>query len=106
MFGLDNRNSRRGQFAGAQSSVRLGSPANASQTINNQASWVYDNIITYNTRIKTDHSIFNNQGTFSITNNNEVSKDHIALNLSLCYHFIFRMCCTTKKPFTNIAMEI
>lgn len=57
MFGLDNRNSRRGQFAGAQSSVRLGSPATASQTINNAASWVYDNIITYNTRIKGDHSI-------------------------------------------------
>ncbi len=57
MFGLDTRNSRRGQFNGAQSSVRLGSPASASQTIENSTSWVYDNIITYNTKIKSDHSI-------------------------------------------------
>jgi len=57
MFGLDTRNSTRGTFNGAQSSIRLGSPANASQTTNGASSWVYDNIITYNTRIKTDHSI-------------------------------------------------
>ncbi|MFT3844944.1 MAG: SusC/RagA family TonB-linked outer membrane protein [Lacibacter sp.] len=57
MFGLDNRNSIRGTFNGAQSSIRLGSVANASQTTNQAASWVYDNILTYNTRIKSDHSI-------------------------------------------------
>lgn len=57
MFGLDTRNSRQGTFNGAQSSVRLGSPANASQTTNNASSWVYDNILTYNTRIHSDHSI-------------------------------------------------
>jgi TonB-linked SusC/RagA family outer membrane protein len=57
MFGLDTRNSRNGTFNGAQSSIRLGSPANATQTINNASSWVYDNILTYNTRIKSDHSI-------------------------------------------------
>ncbi|RYF51843.1 MAG: hypothetical protein EOO39_42775, partial [Cytophagaceae bacterium] len=57
MFGLDQRNSVRGQFAGAQSSVRLGSVANASQTTNQASSWVYDNILTYNTKIKSDHSI-------------------------------------------------
>jgi TonB-linked SusC/RagA family outer membrane protein len=57
MFGLDTRNSRRGQFSGAQSSTRLGSAATASQTINNAASWVYDNILTYTTKIKSDHSI-------------------------------------------------
>lgn len=57
MFGLDTRNSTRGQFAGAQSSVRLGSAANASQTINNAASWVYDNILTYTKTINSDHSI-------------------------------------------------
>ncbi len=57
MFGLDTRNSRQGIFNGAQSSVRLGSPANASQTTNNASSWVYDNILTYNTRINSDHSI-------------------------------------------------
>lgn len=57
MFGLDNRTSTRGTFNGAQSSVRLGSPANASQTNNTASSWVYDNIITYNTKIKSDHTI-------------------------------------------------
>lgn len=57
MFGVDIRNSRRGQFNGAQSSVRLGSPANATQTTNSASSWVFDNILTYNTRIKTHHSI-------------------------------------------------
>ncbi|HEY6503055.1 MAG TPA: SusC/RagA family TonB-linked outer membrane protein [Chitinophagaceae bacterium] len=57
MYGLDTRNSIRGTFNGAQSSVRLGSPANASQTTNNSTSWVWDNILTYNTKIKSDHSI-------------------------------------------------
>jgi TonB-dependent starch-binding outer membrane protein SusC len=57
MFGLDTRNSRQGTFNGAQSSIRLGSPANASQTTNNASSWVYDNILTYNTRINSEHSI-------------------------------------------------
>jgi TonB-dependent starch-binding outer membrane protein SusC len=57
MFGLDIRNSVRGTFNGAQSSVRLGSAANASQTDNRASSWVYDNILTYNTKIKDDHSI-------------------------------------------------
>ena len=57
MFGLDTRNSTRGQFNGAQSSVRLGSPASASQTINNATSWVYDNMLTYNANIHSDHSI-------------------------------------------------
>ena len=57
MFGADIRNSIRGTFNGAQSSIRLGSPANASQTDNRASSWVFDNILTYNTRIKNDHSI-------------------------------------------------
>lgn len=57
MFGLDIRNSVRGTFNGSQSSVRLGSAANASQTDNRASSWVYDNILTYNTKIKNDHSI-------------------------------------------------
>jgi TonB-linked SusC/RagA family outer membrane protein len=57
MFGLDIRNSTRGTFNGAQSSIRLGSPANGSQTTNTASSWVYDNILTYNTKIKSDHSI-------------------------------------------------
>ncbi|HMP94468.1 MAG TPA: TonB-dependent receptor, partial [Phnomibacter sp.] len=57
MFGLDKRNSIRGTFNGSQSSVRLGSPANASQTTNESSSWVYDNILTYNTKIAGDHSI-------------------------------------------------
>lgn len=57
MFGLDTRNSTRGTFNGAQSSIRLGSPASASQTRANASSWVYDNILTYNTTVKGDHSI-------------------------------------------------
>jgi TonB-linked SusC/RagA family outer membrane protein len=57
MFGLDSRNTGRGQFWGSQSTDRLGSAARASRTITNQASWVYDNILTYNTKIKDDHSI-------------------------------------------------
>jgi len=57
MFGLDIRNSVRGTFNGAQSSIRLGSPANGSQTTNTSSSWVWDNILTYNTKIKGDHSI-------------------------------------------------
>lgn len=57
MFGLDTRSSIRGQFNGAQSSIRLGSVANASQTTNTSSSWVYDNILTYNTKIKSDHSL-------------------------------------------------
>jgi TonB-dependent starch-binding outer membrane protein SusC len=57
MFGLDTRGSRRGTFNGAQSSVRLGSPANASQTTNTASSWVYDNLLTYTARIKNNHSI-------------------------------------------------
>ena len=57
LFGLDNRNSTRGTFNGAQSSVRLGSPASATQTVAKASSWVYDNILTYNTTLHTDHSI-------------------------------------------------
>ena len=57
MFGLDTRNSVRGTFNGAQSSVRLGGVANASQTTNNATSWVWDNILTYTTKIKSDHSL-------------------------------------------------
>jgi len=57
MFGLDTRNSIRGTFNGAQSSIRLGSPANGSETTNNASSWVYDNLLLYNTTIKNDHSI-------------------------------------------------
>lgn len=57
MFGLDTRTSTQGTFNGAQSSIRLGSPASASQVRSNSLSWVYDNILTYNTKIKSDHSI-------------------------------------------------
>ncbi|RZK42069.1 MAG: SusC/RagA family TonB-linked outer membrane protein, partial [Hymenobacter sp.] len=58
MFGLDTRNSIRGTFNGSQSSVRLGTGlATAAQTTNQAASWVYDNILTYNTQIAGDHSI-------------------------------------------------
>ncbi|MES2776676.1 MAG: SusC/RagA family TonB-linked outer membrane protein [Bacteroidota bacterium] len=56
MFGLDTRNSRRGTFNGAASSVQQGALANASQTVSNSVSWVWDNILSYNTTIG-DHSI-------------------------------------------------
>lgn len=59
MYGLDSRNTTRGTFNGAQSSIRLGSAANASQTRSDASSWVWDNLLTYNTRFgKTeDHSL-------------------------------------------------
>ena len=57
MFGMDRRNSTRGTFNGAQSSIRLGSPANASQTINNSTSWVWDNMLTYNTTVNREHNL-------------------------------------------------
>ncbi|MCF3108154.1 TonB-dependent receptor [Niabella sp. CC-SYL272] len=57
MFGADIRSSVRGQFNGAESSVRLGGLASASQTDNRASSWVFDNIVTYNTSIKNDHSL-------------------------------------------------
>ncbi|WP_315817787.1 TonB-dependent receptor plug domain-containing protein [Paraflavitalea speifideaquila] len=52
VFGLDSRNTRQGQFNGAQSSVRQGGAANASHTITNSLSWVYDNLLYYDFRIK------------------------------------------------------
>jgi TonB-linked SusC/RagA family outer membrane protein len=57
VFGLDYRNSRNGTFNGSKSSVRQGNAANASYTINNGSSWVYDNMLLYDTKIKGDHSI-------------------------------------------------
>ncbi|MBC7651577.1 MAG: SusC/RagA family TonB-linked outer membrane protein, partial [Deinococcales bacterium] len=57
VFGLDYRNSRNGTFNGAKSSVRQGNAANASYTINNGTSWVYDNMLLYDAKIKGDHSI-------------------------------------------------
>lgn len=57
MFGLDSRNSRRGTFNGSQSSIKKGGLADAAQTITNNSSWVWDNIVTYNTTIKSDHTI-------------------------------------------------
>ena len=56
VFGLDSRNSRQGQFNGAQSSVRQGGVANATHTITNSISWVYDNLLYYDFKIKKDHS--------------------------------------------------
>ena len=57
VFGLDYRTTRQGRFNGAQSSVRQGAAANASYTINNSTSWVYDNMLYYDTKIKRNHSI-------------------------------------------------
>ncbi len=57
VFGLDYRNSRNGKFNGSKSSVRQGAAANASYSITNGTSWVYDNMLLYETKIKKDHSI-------------------------------------------------
>lgn len=56
VFGLDSRNTRQGQFNGALSSVRQGGVANATHTITNSISWVYDNLLYYDFKIKKDHS--------------------------------------------------
>ena len=56
VFGIDSRNTRQGQFNGSQSSVRQGGAASASHTITNSISWVYDNLLYYDFKIKKDHS--------------------------------------------------
>ncbi|MBC7947100.1 MAG: TonB-dependent receptor [Chitinophagaceae bacterium] len=56
VFGIDSRNARQGTFNGAQSSVRQGNLANASHAITNSMSWVFDNLIYYDFKIKNDHS--------------------------------------------------
>lgn len=55
VFGLDSRNTRQGTFNGAASSVRQNALANASQTITNSTSWVYNNLLYYDFKIKKDH---------------------------------------------------
>lgn len=56
VFGIDSRNSRNGTFNGTQTSARLDAPANASYTLMNSVSWVYDNLLYYNFNIKKDHN--------------------------------------------------
>ncbi len=55
VFGIDSRNARQGTFNGAQSSVRQGNLANAGYTITNSLSWIYDNLLYYDFKIKSDH---------------------------------------------------
>ena len=57
VFGLDYRNSRNGKFNGTNTSVRQTGVANASYTLNNSTSWVYDNMLIYDTKIHGDHSL-------------------------------------------------
>lgn len=57
VFGLDSRNTRQGRFNGALSSVRQGNLANASYDVSNSISWVYDNLLYYDTKIGKDHQI-------------------------------------------------
>lgn len=56
VFGLDYRTSRNGRFNGSQSSVQQGNLANASYSIANGSSWIYDNLLYYDFKIKKDHS--------------------------------------------------
>jgi TonB-linked SusC/RagA family outer membrane protein len=56
VFGLDSRNARQGAFNGALSSVRQGAAANGSYTITNSSSWIYDNLLYYDFKIKHDHA--------------------------------------------------
>lgn len=56
VFGLDYRTTRQGRFNGSQSSVRQGAAANASYTINNSTSWIYDNLLYYDFRFKRNHA--------------------------------------------------
>ncbi|MBC7872772.1 MAG: SusC/RagA family TonB-linked outer membrane protein, partial [Ferruginibacter sp.] len=55
VFGIDSRNTRQGTFNGAASSVRQGALANAGQTVTNSLSWVYNNLLYYDFKIKKDH---------------------------------------------------
>ena len=56
VFGIDYRNTRQGIFNGTNSSVRQTGLANASYTIANNTSWIYDNLLYYDFKIKKDHS--------------------------------------------------
>ena len=56
-FGGDLRNERQGQFAGSISSTRAGIPANASYTTRYRFNWTLQNMLTYDTRIGSDHAI-------------------------------------------------
>ena len=55
VFGLDARNTRQGTFNGALSSVRQGNLANASYTVTNSMSWVWDNLLYYDLKLGSDH---------------------------------------------------
>ncbi|HZG24625.1 MAG TPA: SusC/RagA family TonB-linked outer membrane protein, partial [Chitinophagaceae bacterium] len=56
-FGADIANLRRGTFNGALSSVRQGNPANASYSLRNGFTWIFDNILNYDTRIGDNHAL-------------------------------------------------
>lgn len=55
-FGIDIRNEREGTFNGSVSSVRAGTPANASYTTRERLNWTFQNMLTYETRFGRDHS--------------------------------------------------
>lgn len=56
-FGADIANIRRGTFNGALSSVRQGNPANASYSLRNGFTWIFDNILNYDTKIGEKHAL-------------------------------------------------
>lgn len=55
VFGIDSRNTQQGRFNGSASSVQQGNLANASISSSRSLSWVYDNLLYYDFKIKHDH---------------------------------------------------
>jgi TonB-linked SusC/RagA family outer membrane protein len=56
-FGADIANIRRGTFNGSFSTSRQGNPANASYSLRNGFTWIFDNIVNYDTKFGDKHSL-------------------------------------------------
>jgi TonB-dependent starch-binding outer membrane protein SusC len=67
VFGLDRRSAQTGRFNGSASSVQQGNLAGASLQNANSVSWVYDNLLYYEFKVKQDHQ-------FNITLLHEMQK--------------------------------
>ncbi|MGF2410989.1 MAG: SusC/RagA family TonB-linked outer membrane protein, partial [Ferruginibacter sp.] len=57
VFGIDYRNASNGTFNGTNTSANQSTQASAGINQVNSMSWTYDNILTYDTKIKQDHAI-------------------------------------------------
>lgn len=56
-FGIDSRNERQGTFTGVVSSTIAGGLPSASYTTRSRFNWTLQNMLTYDTKIGSDHSI-------------------------------------------------